>query len=337
MTQIKAKKTRRENHQPTVECLMNYYADKNVVVAGGAGFIGAHLVRALLGSGACVRVLDNFHTGRRTSLGAHPALEIIEHDVTQPYLCADVDIDVVFNLACPASPVHYQADPIATWRSSVYGTDNLLTLAGAHNARFVQCSTSEVYGDPEQTPQHEDYNGNVTLHGPRACYDEGKRAAETLIHDVMRTTDLDTRIARIFNTYGSGMALNDGRVVSNFIHQALTGRPLTVFGDGQQTRSFCHVSDTIQGILLLGQTPDIAGCVVNIGSDEEHTILDFAKSVAQVTGVQVSLTHETLPKDDPKRRRADISRALNILGWRPKVDLESGLREMLGDFESRVN
>lgn len=318
-----------------MECLVDYYTGKNVVVAGGAGFIGAHLVRALLGYGAHVCVFDNFHTGKRTSLTAHPALEIIEHDIIKPRLHADVD--VIFNLACPASPVHYQIDPIATWRSSVYGTDNLLTLAGAHDARFVQCSTSEVYGDPEQTPQREDYNGNVTLHGPRACYDEGKRAAETLIYDVMRTTGLDTRIARIFNTYGSGMALNDGRVVSNFIHQALTGQPLTVFGDGQQTRSFCHVSDTIQGLLLLGQKPDIAGSVMNIGSDEERTILDFAKAVARVTGVEVSLSYETLPHDDPKHRRADISRALNMLGWQPKVDLESGLREMLDDFQNRIN
>lgn len=317
---------------------MEYYANKNVIIAGGAGFIGAHLVRALLGFGAQVVVLDNFHTGRRENLADHPALTVVEHDIITPWdpPAAQPPVDVIFNLACPASPVHYQTDPVATWRTSVYGTDNLLALAARHGARFIQCSTSEVYGDPEQTPQPEEYNGNVALHGPRACYDEGKRAAETLINDIMRTTGLDTRIARIFNTYGSGMALDDGRVVSNFIHQALTGRALTVFGDGLQTRSFCHVADTVRGLLLLGGKPDLKGAVINIGSDQERTILDFAQVVAQVAGVPVSMTHAAMPLDDPKRRRADISRARDQLGWAPETSLVAGLTEMLGDFRERV-
>ncbi|HHH89217.1 MAG TPA: NAD-dependent epimerase/dehydratase family protein [Aliiroseovarius sp.] len=307
---------------------MNFYKGKSVLVAGGGGFIGQHLVSELLGQGANVTVFDNFMTGRRSSLKENPALKVVTQDIILP-LPETGPVDVVFNLACPASPRAYQSDPVATWRTSVYGTDNLLDLALASKARFVQASTSEVYGDPLVSPQPESYVGNVSPTGPRACYDEGKRAAECLIMDTHRTRGLDTRIARLFNTYGPGMQPDDGRVVSAFLGQALDGKPLTVFGDGTQTRSFCYVSDCVAGLMAMGARAGLGGEIINLGNSDERTILDLAKIVARLTGVALNVTFEDLPPDDPQIRRPDISRARSLLDWAPQIQLEEGLRLMM--------
>ncbi len=311
------------------------YAGKQVLVAGGAGFVGAHLVRALLKAGAQVQVIDNFHTGRRSALPSHPALAVMEHDISQPLPALPAAPQVIFNLACPASPIHYQKTPLETWRSSVYGTDNLLMLAHRSGARFVMASTSEVYGDPEVSPQAETYLGNVSPTGPRACYDEGKRAAEALIMDFHRVHGLDTRIARLFNTYGPGMQTGDGRVVPAFITQALAGESLTVAGDGSQTRSFCYVSDTVRGLLALGEKTGIDGCVVNIGSQEERSILELARIISKMAGRALRVTTLPAPPDDPRQRRPDIRRAAALIGWKPEIALVDGLALTFEDFSTR--
>lgn len=313
------------------------YAGQRVLVAGGAGFIGAHLVRALLGDGAEeVTVVDNYRTASADSLTPASRLRVLQHDIIEP-LQLDGPLDVIFNLACPASPVHYQADPIATWRSSVYGTDNLLTLARSKGARLVQASTSEVYGDPLESPQAETYRGNTSFLGPRACYDEGKRAAESLLMDFHRVHGMDVRIARLFNTYGPGMAEQDGRVVSNFIVQALRGEALTVYGNGRQTRSFCYVSDTVRGLMALGLREGLSGEVVNLGNPNEVTILTLAEELGRLIGVPTSYTHCPVPPDDPRRRCPDISRARRLLDWGAEVALSEGLAATIADFRTRLD
>lgn len=309
---------------------------KSVVVAGGAGFIGRHLVKKLLDQGAEVTVLDNLHTGTERGFDAYDKgrFRFVNADVCEP---KQLECDIVINLACPASPLHYQAQPLQTWRTSVLGTMHLAQAALACGARFVQASTSEVYGDPEVHPQTEDYVGNVSCTGPRACYDEGKRAAETYILDMWREAGLDVRIARIFNTYGPGMALNDGRAVSNFARQALSDTPITIMGDGTQTRSFCYVSDTVRGLLALASTADISGEIVNIGNPDERSIGDIAQTILArcvASTSQISFLPEAI--DDPRRRCPDISRARKLLGWQPEVSLEDGLSATLTDFAERI-
>ena len=313
---------------------MNYYLNKNVLVPGGAGFIGSHLVPRLLDMGAHVTVLDNFHTGCKSNLKSvvsHPHLKIMHHDIVQPI---SIDTDIVFNLACPASPVHYQSDPIKTLKTSVIGTNNLLDLCHSTGARLVHASTSEVYGDPRQHPQKESYWGNVNPIGIRSCYDEGKRAAETLAMDFYRLHNIDVRISRIFNTYGPNMALNDGRVVSNFVIQALTGQNITVYGDGSASRSFCYASDMVDALILLGARERAAGSVVNLGNPIEFTVLELANKIVSMTKSKSKIVFKPLPQDDPTMRRPDISRAIELLDWVPKVELEHGLLETIGYFSS---
>lgn len=312
------------------------YSDKAVVVAGGAGFIGGHLVRSLIQAGARVTVLDNLHTGTKRHLAGLPESQLTfqEVDVCDP---VTLDCDLVINLACPASPLHYQAQPLQTWRTSVLGTMQLAQAALACGARFVQASTSEVYGDPEVHPQTEDYVGNVSCTGPRACYDEGKRAAETYLMDLWRETGLDVRIARIFNTYGPGMALNDGRAVSNFARQVLSNEPITIMGSGAQTRSFCFVSDTVRGLLKLAQVEEIAGAIVNIGNPDERSIQEIAETIlarCPQSSAEISYLPEAV--DDPRRRCPDISRAKALLGWQPEVSLDAGLAATVEDFATRI-
>lgn len=311
---------------------MSFYRGRIVVVAGGAGFIGAHMVRSLLDQGAKVVVLDNFQTGVRDRLSPHANLKVVEHDVVNPYELPE--LDVVFNLACPASPPHYQSDPIKTWRTALYGTDQLLELAYLHRARFVQASTSEIYGEPEQHPQRESYRGNTSTLGPRACYDEGKRAGETIVMDFVRVRDIDARIARIFNTYGPGMSPDDGRVVSNFATQVLRGDPVTIYGSGEQTRSFCYVSDLVCGLLLLGSVDGIKGEVVNLGNPSEISVATLVEEIARLVDHEIRTVVEDLPVDDPTRRQPDISHAKLILNWEPVVSLHDGLNQTLNYFAS---
>ncbi len=302
-----------------------------LLVAGGAGFIGRHLVRRLLAAGAKVIVLDNFSTGLRgglRDLEGH-GVSVIDADVIEPVHLA---VDGIFNLACPASPPHYQADPIQTMRTSVWGAYNLLELARTRKIRLLHASTSEIYGDPEVHPQVEGYNGSVNPIGPRACYDEGKRAAETLCADYARRHGVDVRVARVFNTYGEGMAVNDGRVVSNFIVQALGGEPLTVFGDGQQTRSLCHVSDMVEAFVALFTADPFGFEPINLGNPAEITIADLARRVVSLTGSRSAVVHRPLPEDDPRVRKPDISRARQRLGWEPSVGLDEGLRRAIDYF-----
>ncbi|SIN76164.1 NAD-dependent epimerase/dehydratase family protein [Vannielia litorea] len=303
---------------------------KHVLVTGGAGFIGRHLVKALLNRGARVTVLDDMSTGHRENLPSHPRLTVTEGCVTR--LPDPGPVDMIYNLACRASPRHYQADPIGTWRASVHGVEQVASLARRHSARIVHSSTSEVYGDPEVTPQTEAYVGHVNPVGPRACYDESKRAAETLLADLYRIEGLQVRIARIFNTYGPGMAADDGRVVSNFVVQALKGVPLTIYGDGRQTRSFCHVRDMVAGLLALGETEGIDGAIVNIGNPGEFTIAALAAKIAALAGVPLEIAPAPLPADDPRQRRPDITRARALLGWEPKVELDEGLADTMAHF-----
>ena len=311
------------------------YTGQRVLVTGGAGFLGRHLTRSLLDDGAEVLVIDNFLTAAPEDMPEHRRLTVIRHDVTQR--CpVDGPISHLFNLACPASPAQYQRDPIATWRTSVYGADLMAELASEKGARFIQASTSEVYGDPLESPQSEHYRGNTSSVGPRACYDEGKRAAESLLMDVHRVHGTDVRIARIFNTYGPGMALNDGRVVSNFVVQALLVDSLSVYGDGSQTRSFCYVSDMVSGLRALGQAPDIAGEVVNLGNPTERTVAELATAVATVLGRELQITRRPMPADDPRRRCPDITKARRLLDWAPKVDLAEGLAATVKEFRGRV-
>ncbi|MEO6395956.1 MAG: UDP-glucuronic acid decarboxylase family protein [Devosia sp.] len=307
----------------------------SVAVTGGAGFIGGHLVAALLAAGARVTVIDNLSSGSMDAVRpfiGNSAYRFVEHDITTPI---EVAADAIFNLACPASPVHYQKDPIGTWRASVIGTANLAELAARSGARFLQASTSEVYGDPLVHPQVESYWGNVNPNGLRACYDEGKRAAEALLADMARLGLAEIRVARIFNTYGPGMELDDGRAASNFVLQALRGVPLTVFGDGSQTRSLCYVADTVQGLIALMQS-DAGAEPVNIGNPSEITMKALAEAIIELTGSQSELSFLSLPPDDPHIRRPDIARARQRLGWQPTIGLEDGLGRMIADFRARM-
>jgi len=309
------------------------FASKRVLVTGGAGFLGSHLCERLLAEGCEVLCVDNYFTGTRENvvhLLSHPRFELMRHDVTIPLY---VEVDEIYNLACPASPVHYQHDPVQTTKTSVHGAINMLGLAKRLNARIFQASTSEVYGDPEVHPQPEDYRGNVNPIGPRACYDEGKRCAETLFFDYHRQCGLPIKVARIFNTYGPRMHPNDGRVVSNFIVQALEGKPITIYGDGSQTRSFCYVDDLIEGFLRLMNSPaDITG-PINLGNPGEFTILQLAETVIRLTGSRSKIVHRPLPQDDPRQRQPNITRAKTLLDWQPTIPLEEGLRRTIAYFE----
>ncbi|GBD41301.1 UDP-glucose 4-epimerase [bacterium HR39] len=309
------------------------YSARRILVTGGAGFLGSHLCERLLAAGHEVLCVDNFYTGRRANV-AHllddPRFELMRHDITFPLY---VEVDQIYNLACPASPVHYQFDPVQTTKVSVHGAINMLGLAKRRKARILQASTSEVYGDPEVHPQSEDYRGNVNPIGPRACYDEGKRCAETLFFDYHRQHGLEIKVARIFNTYGPRMHPNDGRVVSNFVVQALLGRPLTVYGDGSQTRSFCYVDDLIEGLVRLMESPsDITG-PINLGNPQEFTILELAELVRELTGSRSEIVFRPLPQDDPVRRCPDITRARTLLGWEPRTPLREGLERTIAWFD----
>lgn len=309
-------------------------AAKTAIVAGGAGFLGSHLCELLLHEGHRVICVDNFLTGTTGNLEAlrtNPRFSLIERDICRP-LDVRGRIDQVYNLACAASPPRYQADPIHTMRTCVLGTLNLLSLAERNNARFVQASTSEVYGDPEQHPQREDYRGNVNCTGPRACYDEGKRAAETLCFDFLREGRADVRVARIFNTYGPRMQRDDGRIVSNLIVQSLAGKPLTVYGDGSQTRSFCYVSDLVCGLVALMEVQRNPAIPINLGNPREFTINELADLVVKATGSRSGISFLPLPEDDPQRRKPDISLARRFLGWEPSVPLEEGLKNTIHYF-----
>ncbi len=306
---------------------------ERVLVTGGAGFLGSHLCERLLEAGHEVLCVDNFFTGRRTHVAHlldHPRFELMRHDITFPLY---VEVDRIFNLACPASPVHYQFDPVQTTKVSVHGAINMLGLAKRTKARILQASTSEVYGDPSLHPQPETYWGNVNPIGPRACYDEGKRCAETLFFDYHRQHGLEIKVARIFNTYGPRMHPNDGRVVSNFVVQALTGQPLTVYGDGSQTRSFCYVDDLVEGLLRFMDSPAAVTGPVNLGNPAEFTILELAELVRELTGAASPIVFRPLPQDDPLQRRPDITRARELLGWEPKVPLRVGLEKTIAYFE----
>jgi len=302
-----------------------------ILVTGGAGFIGSHLCERLLAEGHEVLCLDNYFTGRKANVAAlaqDPRFELIRHDVTEPIL---LEVDQIYNLACPASPVHYQYNPVKTIKTSVLGAIHMLGLAKRVKARILQASTSEVYGDPLVHPQTESYWGNVNPIGIRSCYDEGKRVAETLMMDYHRQNGVDVRIIRIFNTYGPRMALEDGRVVSNFVAQALRGEDLTVFGDGSQTRSFCYVDDLVEGMVRLMALEGTTG-PVNVGNPVETPILEFAKKIVEYTGSRSKIVHRPLPSDDPKQRKPDITLARQLLGWEPKVPLEVGLRRTIEYF-----
>jgi len=303
------------------------------LVAGGAGFIGSHLCRALLQQQERVLCVDNLSTGRYSNvaeLKAYPNFRFLEHDIENH---VQAEVKQIFNLACPASPVHYQPDPIKTAKTCVLGTLHLLELAQAQGARLLQASTSEVYGDPEVHPQLESYRGNVNPVGPRSCYDEGKRMAETLCADFRRTRGVDARIVRIFNTYGPLMLADDGRVVSNFVVQALEGKPLTIYGEGQQTRSFCYVSDLVEGLMLAmeSEAEEAAG-PINLGNPGEFTVAELAKIVIELTQSPSDIQFLPLPVDDPRRRQPQIDLAQKLLGWKPKIVLEDGLRRTISYF-----
>ncbi|WP_424831784.1 UDP-glucuronic acid decarboxylase family protein [Ruegeria sp.] len=306
---------------------------KRVLVTGGAGFLGSHLCTALLEQGHEVLCVDNFFTGRRGNLRhllGHPCFEVMRHDVTFPLY---VEVDEIYNLACPASPFHYQHDPVQTTKTAVHGAINMLGLAKRVGARILQASTSEVYGDPQIHPQTEDYVGHVNPIGPRSCYDEGKRCAETLFFDYYRQHDLPIKVARIFNTYGPNMHPDDGRVVSNFIMQALNDEPITIYGDGSQTRSFCFVSDLIDGLIKLMDSPkDVTG-PINLGNPVELSIRELAEAVIRLTGSKSELVERPLPQDDPIQRQPDITRAREQLGWAPQVALEDGLKATIAYFQ----
>jgi UDP-glucuronate decarboxylase len=306
-----------------------------ILITGGAGFIGSHLTDRLLNEGHEVICLDNFYTGRKVNLYQwqdYSSFELIRHDVTEPIR---LEVDQIYHMACPASPEHYQANPIKTLKTSVIGTLNMLGLAKRVGARLLMASTSEVYGDPLVHPQSEDYRGNVNPIGPRACYDEGKRAAETLCFDYYRQNNVAVRVARIFNTYGPRMLENDGRVVSNFVVQALKGQALTVYGDGSQTRSFCYVSDLVDGLYRL-MNSDCPG-PVNLGNPEEYTIRQLAETVRQRINPDLPLIERPLPIDDPRQRRPDITQAREVLGWAPSVPLGEGLQQTIADFRQRLD
>jgi UDP-glucuronate decarboxylase len=304
-----------------------------ILVTGGAGFLGSHLVDRLMNNGDDVICLDNLYTGNKQNISQwfdRPNFEFIRHDITEPIR---LEVDQIYHLACPASPVHYQSNPIKTIKTTVIGTMNMLGLAKRVKARFFLASTSEVYGDPDVHPQREDYWGNVNPIGIRACYDEGKRIAETLTYDYHRQHNLDVRVVRIFNTYGPRMLENDGRVVSNFIAQALQGNPLTIYGDGSQTRSFCYVSDLISGFVKL-MNSDYA-YPVNIGNPGEYTIAQLASTIQEMINPEAEIIFEPLPSDDPRRRRPDISKAKSLLNWEPTIELNEGLKSTIEYFKQR--
>jgi UDP-glucuronate decarboxylase len=312
----------------------DYFKIKRILVTGGAGFLGSHLCERLLADGHDVLCVDNFFTGTRQNvlhLLGNPRFELLRHDITFPLY---VEVDQIYNLACPASPVHYQHDPIQTTKTSVHGAINMLGLAKRLNVPILQASTSEVYGDPAIHPQTEDYWGNVNPIGTRSCYDEGKRCAETLFFDYHRQLGLRIKVARIFNTYGPRMHPNDGRVVSNFIVSALKGEPLTIYGSGSQTRSFCYVDDLNDGLVRLMNSADSVTGPVNMGNPVEFTIADLARQIVEKTGSRAQLEYRELPADDPKQRRPDISKARDLLGWEPKVALEEGLKQTIAYFRS---
>ncbi len=305
-----------------------------ILVTGGAGFIGSHLIDRLMNTGHEVICLDNFYTGRKQNV-LHwlksPNFELIRHDVTDP---VRLEVDQIYHLACPASPVHYQYNPVKTIKTNVMGTLHLLGLAKRVKARFLLASTSEVYGDPEVHPQAEDYRGCVNPIGPRSCYDEGKRVAETLSFDYHRQNNVDIRVARIFNTYGPRMLENDGRVVSNFIVQALQGDAITVYGDGSQTRSFCYVDDLVDGLMRL-MNGDCIG-PVNLGNPDEYTVLQLAQKIQSMVNPNAEIQFKSLPQDDPRRRQPDITLAKQALGWQPTIPLEDGLQKTIADFSRRA-
>jgi len=315
----------------------NLSQQRRVLVTGGAGFIGSHLCDRLIAAGHEVLCVDNFYTGSRRNIRhllGNPAFELIRHDITFPLY---VEVDEIFNLACPASPIHYQRDPIQTTKTSVAGAINMLGLAKRLRIPILQASTSEVYGDPAVHPQIESYWGHVNPIGPRSCYDEGKRCAETLFFDYHRQLGLQIKVARIFNTYGPRMHPDDGRVVSNFIVQAIQGRPVTIYGDGSQTRSFCYVDDTVDALVrLMGTDDDVTG-PVNIGNPAEISVRNLAELVVERSGAEAAIDQRPLPEDDPKQRQPDISQARELLGWEPKVPLEEGLDRTIGYFRQLTN
>ena len=310
---------------------------QKIIVTGGAGFVGSHLCERLIAGGHEVICVDNFYTGRKANLAHlldHPRFDVVRHDVTEPLV---LQADQVYNLACPASPGHYQADPIHTMKTSVLGSINLLGLARRTRARSLLASTSEVYGDPLVHPQPESYWGHVNPCGIRSCYDEGKRSAEALYFDYHRQHGIPVKVVRIFNTYGPRMRADDGRVVSNFIVQALQGQPLTIYGDGQQTRSFCYVDDLVDGLMKMMATPDEVVGPVNLGNPGEFTMLELAEAVKRLTNSRSRIVHAPLPQDDPKRRQPDITRARAVLGWQPLVQLEQGLLRTIAHFEAQLS
>lgn len=310
---------------------------KKILVTGGAGFLGSHLCEKLINDGHDVLCVDNFFTGSKQNivhLIGNPNFELLRHDVTFPLY---VEVDQIYNLACPASPIHYQFDPVQTTKTSVHGAINMLGLAKRVKARILQASTSEVYGDPEVHPQDESYWGRVNPIGIRSCYDEGKRCAETLFFDYWRQYNLQIKVVRIFNTYGPRMHPNDGRVVSNFIIQALQGKDITIYGDGQQTRSFCYVDDLIGAIICMMDTPEDITGPVNVGNPGEFTMLELAEKVLRLTGSKSKLVFKPLPSDDPKQRQPDIALAKKELGWEPKVGLDEGLRETISYFRHTLS
>ena len=309
------------------------HLQSRILVSGGAGFIGSHLCERLLANGANVLCIDNFFTGSRKNVEQlldHKSFELSRHDVTFPLY---VEVDQIYNLACPASPVHYQHDPVQTTKTSVHGAINMLGLAKRLRARILQASTSEVYGDPSVHPQTEDYWGNVNPIGPRSCYDEGKRCAETLFFDYWRQHKMRIKVARIFNTYGPRMHPNDGRVVSNFIVQALLTRDITVYGDGKQTRSFCYVDDMVDALIRLMETPDAVTGPINVGNPEEYSMLQLASQVIELTGSRSRIVHRPKPEDDPRQRRPDIRQAEAVLGWQPTTPLTEGLKRTIVYFD----
>ena len=309
---------------------------KRILVTGGAGFLGSFLCEKLIKNGHYVVCCDNFYTGNKDNLLEvldNKSFEIIRHDITFPLF---LEIDEIYNLACPASPIHYQNDPVQTIKTCVHGAINMLGLAKRTKAKILQASTSEIYGDPEVHPQHESYKGAVSINGPRACYDEGKRCAETIFWDYQRQHNIDIKVIRIFNTYGPRMQINDGRVVSNFIIQALENKNITIYGDGQQTRSFCYVDDLIEGIVSMMESRDFAG-PVNLGNPVEISVKQLAEEIIELTGSSSKIIFKKLPQDDPKQRCPDISIAKNKLSWTPKINRNIGLKKTIRYFDSLLN
>lgn len=312
-------------------------SESRALVSGGSGFLGSHLCDRLIARGQDVLCVDNLFTGQKRNVAhllQNPHFEFLRHDVTHPLF---VEVDEIWNLACPASPIHYQHDPVQTTKTSVHGAINMLGLAKRLGARILQASTSEVYGDPSVHPQTEDYWGNVNPIGPRSCYDEGKRCAETLFFDYYRQHRVKIKVIRIFNTYGPRMQPNDGRVVSNFIMQALRGDPITIYGDGSQTRSFCYVDDLLDGMVRMMDSADDVTGPINVGNPVEFTMIELAENILRLTGSKSKLVRMPLPEDDPRQRQPDITRARNTLGWEPKVALEDGLKETIAYFRKNVD